>query len=44
LAALGFLPSLVTQMVRAGEREGVLDQMMEKAAEVYDHELKCLLM
>lgn len=44
LAAIGFLPSLVTQLMEAGESDGTFDQKMEKAALVYERELKCRLM
>jgi type II secretory pathway component PulF len=44
LAAIGFLPSLVTQLMEAGESDGAFDQKMEKAALVYERELKCRLM
>jgi type II secretory pathway component PulF len=44
LARLGFLPSLVTQLMDVGEKHGAFDQMMEKAAEVYQRELHYTLL
>lgn len=40
LKATGRFPSLVTQLVRAGEQSGELEQMLQKAAEVYEEDLE----
>jgi type II secretory pathway component PulF len=44
LGAIGFLPYMVTQMMEVGEHDGAFDQMMARAADVYERELKCLMM
>ncbi len=44
LAAFGFLPTLVTQLISVGEQTGRLDVMLDKAAQIYQHELQCELM
>lgn len=44
MAHLGFLPKLVTQLMEVGDKEGVFDQMMERAANVYRHALLHRLM
>lgn len=43
LARLGFLPSLVTRLLAVGEQTGRIDAMMDNAADLYRHELLCLL-
>lgn len=40
LKATGRFPSLVIQLIRAGEQSGELEQMLEKAAEVYEEDLE----
>lgn len=42
--AFAFLPPLVMEMLALGETDGTLNLMMDKAAEIYEHELWCRLM
>jgi len=42
LTRSGFFPPLVTQMVAVGEETGALDNMLERASDFYDGEIRAL--